>query len=686
MKFYINSLEMKRLALLLFVPFVLMGCKETKMPNAIDLADLDTTIAPGEDFYQYANGGWIKRTEIPSDRVRYGAFDILQEQTEEKVKDILFRAWERKGDTTNQDWLKIGDFYASGMDTVAIEAAGLTPLEPDLDIIKNLAEPADLVREFARERPIGGGDPFYVSVDQDSKDATAYILNISQNGLGMPDRDYYFGDDERVKGLQDAYIKMLTRFFVLMGTDEANATSMAADVFELERKMAEASLSRLEYRDPHLTYNKLTEEQLQKLTPNIDWKVFFQNLGIEMPKEVLVDNPKFLQAIDKLLKETPINIWKDYLAVHFVTSYASALSQPFADASFDFYGKALSGQQVQSPRWRRVMRTTQGILGEVIGKAYVAENFPPEAKERMLTLVQNLRAAYRERMAELPWMSAETKQKAQEKLDAITVKIGYPDKWRDYTDLSIARDSYVQNIRNGQVFQFMYTMSKLGKPVDRTEWFMYPQTVNAYYSPVMNEIVFPAAILQPPFFDMNADDAVNYGAIGVVIGHEITHGFDDQGRQYNKDGNLQNWWTSEDSLRFTEYTKLLVDQFNSFEMLPGKFVNGSLTLGENLADYGGLTISVHAFQKVLQAQGEGADKKEIDGFTPLQRFFLAYAKVWRNLTRPEEMARRLVEDVHAPGMYRVDGGVYNIDAFYQAFEVPTTSRYYRAPDERPSIW
>ena len=587
---------MKRLALLLFVPFVLMGCKETKMPNAIDLADLDTTVAPGEDFYQYANGGWIKRTEIPSDRVRYGAFDILQEQTEEKVKDILFRAWERKGDTTNQDWLKIGDFYASGMDTVAIEAAGLTPLEPDLDIIKNLAEPADLVREFARERSIGGGDPFYVSVDQDSKDATAYILNISQNGLGMPDRDYYFGDDERIKGLQDAYIKMLTRFFVLMGNDEANATSMASDVFELERKMAEASLSRLEYRDPHLTYNKLTEEQLQKLTPNIDWKVFFQNLGVEMPKEVLVDNPKFLQAIDKLLKETPINVWKDYLSVHFVTSYASALSQPFADASFDFFGKALSGQQVQSPRWRRVMRTTQGVLGEVIGKAYVAENFPPEAKERMLTLVQNLRAAYRERMAELPWMSAETKQKAQEKLDAITVKIGYPDKWRDYTDLSISRDSYVQNIRNGQVFQFMYTMSKLGKPVDRTEWFMYPQTVNAYYSPVMNEIVFPAAILQPPFFDMNADDAVNYGAIGVVIGHEITHGFDDQGRQYNKDGNLQNWWTSEDSLRFTEYTKLLVDQFNSFEMLPGKFVNGSLTLGENLADYGGLTISVHAFQ------------------------------------------------------------------------------------------
>ena len=447
----------------------------------------------------------------------------------------------------------------------------------------------------------------------------------------MPDRDYYFGDDERIKGLQDAYIKMLTRFFVLMGNDEANATSMASDVFELERKMAEASLSRLEYRDPHLTYNKLTEEQLQKLTPNIDWKLFFQNLGVEMPNEVLVDNPKFLQAIDKLLKETPINVWKDYLAVHFITSYASALSQPFADASFDFYGKALSGQQVQSPRWRRVMRTTQGVLGEVIGKAYVAENFPPEAKERMLTLVQNLRAAYRERMAELPWMSAETKQKAQEKLDAITVKIGYPDKWRDYTDLSISRDSYVQNIRNGQVFQFMYTMSKLGKPVDRTEWFMYPQTVNAYYSPVMNEIVFPAAILQPPFFDMNADDAVNYGAIGVVIGHEITHGFDDQGRQYNKDGNLQNWWTSEDSLRFTEYTKLLVDQFNSFEMLPGKFVNGSLTLGENLA-------------------------------------------------------RRLVEDVHAPGIYRVDGGVYNIDAFYQAFEVPTTSRYYRAPDERPSIW
>ena len=656
------------------------------MPKPIDLADLDTTVAPGEDFYQYSNGGWLKRTEIPSDRVRYGAFDVLQEQTEEKVKDILFRAWERKGDTTNQDWLKIGDFYASGMDTAAIEQAGLSPLEPDLDIIKSLVTPADLVREFARERSIGGGDPFYVSVDQDSKEATRYIMTISQNGLGMPDRDYYLGDDDRTKALQDAYIKMLTRMFVLMGNKDDVATSMASDVFDLERKMATASLSRLEYRDPHLTYNKLTSAELQKLTPNIDWNVFFQNLGVDIPSELLVDNPKFLQEVNKLLVEMPINVWKDYLAVHFVTGYASALSTPFADASFEFFGKVLSGQQVQSPRWRRVMRMTQSILGEVIGKAYVAQNFPPAAKERMVNLVKNLRAAYRERMAQLPWMSEETKKKAQEKLDAITVKIGYPDKWRDYTDLSIARDSYVQNIRNGQVFQFMYTMSKLGNPVDRTEWFMYPQTVNAYYSPQLNEIVFPAAILQPPFFDVNADDAVNYGAIGVVIGHEITHGFDDQGRQYNKEGNLQNWWTSEDSLRFTEYTKLLVDQFNAFEVLPGKFVNGSLTLGENLADYGGLTISVHAFEKVLASQGADAAQKQIDGLTPMQRFFLGYSKVWRNLTRPEEMARRLVEDVHAPGMFRVNGGVYNIDAFYKAFEVPTTSKYYRTPEQRPSIW
>ena len=677
---------MKRLWFVLFLPILFVGCEESKMSKPIDLADLDTSVAPGDDFYQYANGGWVKRTEIPSDRVRYGAFDILQEQTEEKVKDILFRAWERKGDTTNADWLKIGDFYASGMDTTAIEAAGLTPLDPDLDIIRSLTEPADLVREFARERSIGGSDPFYVSVEQDSKDATTYILSISQSGLGMPDRDYYFGDDERVKKLQEAYIKMTTRFFVLMGNSETNAATMAKDVFDLEKKMAEASLSRLEYRDPHLTYNKLTGEELQKLTPAIQWEVFFQNLGIDMPKTLLVDNPKFLKAIDQLLQETPINIWKDYLAVHFVNGYATALSKDFADASFEFFGKTLSGQQEQSPRWRRVMRMTQSVLGEVIGKAYVAENFPPAAKERMLTLVQNLRVAYRERMADLPWMSAETKQKAQEKLDAITVKIGYPDKWRDYTDLSIARDSYVQNIRNGQVFQFMYNMSKLGQPIDKTEWYMYPQTVNAYYNPLLNEIVFPAAILQPPFFDVDADDAVNYGAIGVVIGHEITHGFDDQGRQYNKDGNLQNWWTSEDSLKFTEYSKLLIDQFNAFEPLPGKFVNGSLTLGENLADYGGLTISVHALQKVLKEQGADAENKKIDDFTPLQRFFLGYAKVWRNVMRDEEMARRLVEDVHAPGMYRVDGGVYNIDEFYKAFEVPTTSKYYRAPDERPSIW
>lgn len=664
----------------------MLGCQPKGSDSkALDLADMDQSIAPGDDFYQYANGGWLKTAKIPDDRTRYGAFDVLQEQTEERVKDILFRAADRMGDTTDVDFVKIGDFFASGMDTATIEEVGLQPIFPDLEMISTLADPKDLIREIARERAIGGSSPFYVSVEQDSKEATSMILSFYQSGLGMPDRDYYFDESENGQKLRDAYMEMLVKTFELLGKDENVAKGIAKDVFDFEKRLAAASLTRLQYRDPHLVYNKLTVPELAKVAPNIDWDLYFQNLGIEKPAALLVDNPKFFTEVSNMVKDVPINVWADYLTAQFMSSYSSCLNAKYENIAFDFYGRALSGQQVQQPRWKRVMRQTQGALGEAIGKFYVAECFPPEAKQRMQELVQNLRKTYRERMGQLTWMSDETKQKAQEKLDAITVKIGYPDKWRDYSALSVARDSYAYNVRNAYTYRFNRTMAKLGKPIDRTEWFMTPQTVNAYYNPTMNEIVFPAAILQPPFFDMKADDAVNYGGIGVVIGHEITHGFDDQGRQYNKEGNLENWWSAEDSLRFTEYSQLLVDEFNAFDVIDGIHINGKLTLGENLADYGGLTISVHALEGVL-ANEQGAADKKIDGFTPLQRFFLSYAKIWRNLTRDQELIRRLKDDVHAPGKYRVDGGVYNIDEFYTAFEVNPSSPYYREPAKRPTIW
>ncbi|PIE83780.1 MAG: peptidase M13 [Bacteroidia bacterium] len=677
----------KHISLLLAgVALTLAACNSNSMSHKpIDPEDLNTSVAPGDDFYEYSNGGWISRAEIPSDRARFGAFDVLQEETQARIKELLFAAAERQGDSGSMEWQQIGDFFRSGMDTAAIEQAGLKPIAPDLQLIGQLETPEDVVREIARERSIGGGNPFYVTVEQDSKNATAMILSFYQSGLGMPDRSYYFNEDERSKELRAAYLRMVDTLFRLMGRDAEQAGTTARDILALETKLAEPSLTRLEYRDPHLIYNKLTAAELAKLCPNINWDGYFLNLGVNKPDTMLVDNPKFLAAISGLLVSEPISLWRDYLTLHYLLAYTGSLSHAFEEASFAFYGTALTGQKEMRPRWKRVATMTQQFLGEAVGKFYVEKYFPAAAKERMVALVENLRAAYAKRLDAVEWMSPQTKEKAKEKLAAMVVKVGYPDRWRDYMDLIIVPESYAANLRNGYTFSFNYTMSKLGQPVDRTEWHMTPQTVNAYYSPTMNEIVFPAGILQPPFFDMEADDAMNYGAIGVVIAHEMTHGFDDQGRLYNKEGNLRDWWTKEDAERFNAKCQLLVEEFDAFELLKGEHVNGKLTLGENLADYGGLVISMAAFKQQLQATGEEANR-EVDGFTPLQRFFLAYSKVWRNKSTEEEQLRRLKEDVHSPGKFRVNGAVYNIDEFYEAFEVSEQSPYYRSADKRPTIW
>ena len=653
--------------------------------KAIMKEDMDLTVDPGTDFYRYSNGGWISRTKIPDDKTRYGAFDILAEETERKVKDIVYDAWNRKGDTTDAEWIKLGNFFAAGMDTATIDAMGYEPIKPDLDNIAMVAKPEDVVRQLARLCPLGCRIPFYITVQEDSRDVTQMSLSIYQAGLGMPDRDYYLDSGADYERIRAAYISMLEGFMRVQGYEEAAAKEVARDVFEFEKRLAKGSMTRVERRDPIRTYNKLTLEELQKLTPNFDWSLYFQNMGIEIPKTLIVDSPSFLELVNRELVATPINVWKDYMSLQLMTDYSGVLSSEIDQLSFEFYGKTLSGQPVQRARWKRVLSVTQSALGEAIGREYVAKYFPPESKNRMEGIVENLRSTLRETILGLEWMSDSTKERAVAKLDAMGLKIGYPSKWKDYSDLTVSRDRYALNVRNARIFEFNEEMSKLGKPVDKEEWFMYPQTVNAYYSPTRNEIVFPAAILQPPFFYPNGDDAVNYGAIGVVIGHEITHGFDDQGRMYNKDGNLENWWTDGDALRFKELTQLVVEQYNGF-VLEGEHVNGSLTLGENLADYGGLSIAYRALEKALKAKGESVQSPLIDGFTPQQRFFLAYSKVWRNVVRPEESKRRLKTDVHSPGEFRVNGAVYNIPAFYEAFKVPEDGPYYRSPAQRPTIW
>lgn len=666
------------------ITVLLLSCGK-KEEKALMKEDMDLTVAPGDDFYQYANGGWLAANSIPADKTRYGSFDVLDEETQQQVKKLFDRAVAGQGDTACELTQKIGAFYKSGMDTLMIDSLEFAPLEPDLAQIDAILSPSDLVGEWARELPLGNGMPFQARVIQDAKSVNEYIFTLFASGYGMPERNYYFDESERGVEIQEAYQKMITKLFVLLGKEQDVAESIADDIYNLEKKLAEKSHTVLQMRDPQLRYNKMTMAELQELTPHIDWELYLQNLGVDIPEYLLVDNPEYFSALNTLLKEEPVNVWKDYLSYHLILTYAKALHTPVREATFDFYSRTLSGQEQDVPRWKRVIGACNSAMGEVVGQLYVKEYFPASSKERMLTMVENIRTAYRERLKNVTWMSDSTKEKAIEKLDCMTVKIGYPDEWKDYSDLSVSATKYAFNIRNAHTFDFFENMSRLGQPVDRTEWFMPPHQVNAYYNPTMNEIVFPAAILQPPFFYSAADDAMNYGAIGVVISHEITHGFDDKGRLFDKDGNLKEWWTAEDADRFQALTKNLVEQFSAFEPVEGYHINGELTLGENLADYGGLTISLHALNLALD-QDEKAANAKIDDFTPHQRFFLSYAKVWRCLIREETLIRRVKEDVHSPAKYRVNGGVYNIDAFYDAFDVSETSPYYRAPEDRPRIW
>ncbi len=651
---------------------------------ALDVQNMDTTIKPGDDFYDYVNGTWIKNHPIPPDKNSISAFDELMEKNRHDIREIIEEAASDLNALPGSNTQKIGTFYNSGMDTVSIEQQGIKPIKKFFDKIDSIRNINDVQSVAAYFQTYQIGPFFYLFSNQDSKNSASVIAGCYQAGIGLPDRDYYFNNDGPTKKIREEYIVHLTKMFELLNDQPDVAAKNAQTVMKIETELAKASFTHVENQDPQKTYNKLTPEGLAKLSPDINWKSYFANVGYADISEVNVYQPSFLKELSAMMKTVPVDDWKTFLRWHLINNTAAYLNDDFVKQNFDFYSKSLSGQEQMKPRWKRVLDETSSDLGECIGQLYVQKYFPPEAKQKMTNLVMNLKKSLKQRIENLTWMGPETKKEAIAKLDKMGVKVGYPDKWRDYSGLEITSQPYVLNVANSGAFDFRYSMDKIGKPVDPTEWGMTPQTVNAYYNPNRNEIVFPAGILQPPFFNMYADDAVNYGAIGMVIGHEMTHGFDNMGRQFDKDGNLRDWWTKDDSKAFKEHTKMLVDQYNKYEVLDSTFVNGQLTLGENIADLGGITVALNAYKLSLQGKEQ---PKPIDGFTDLQRFFMSYAQIWRTNMRQKELRRRVKTDEHSPAKIRINGVVYNVPEFYTAFPgIKPEDKLYRPSDERPVIW
>jgi putative endopeptidase len=675
-----------RLGLALAVLTAVAAGAQTPPPaktRAIDPANFDTSAKPCEDFYTHANGSWLKAHPIPADRASYGAFQELADRNRDVLKKILEETSARTDWPQGSAEQKVGDFYASGMDAAGREKAGAAPLAPALAAIAKLKSPSDLPAVLAELHLSGVSAGFGFRVAQDAKDSTRYIGIFNQGGLGLPDRDYYLKDDPKSKDLKAAYEAHVAKLLELAGSAPDAAKAEAAAILALETKLAQASITRVENRDPQKTYNKRTVAALNAEAPGFDFAKFLADLGATTATEVNVRQPGFFTAFAALTRSVPPAEWRTYLRWHAARTDAPLLSRAFQDEDFAFNGKKLNGTPQQEEPWRRVQAATDFALGEAVGPIYVARAFSPRAKERTKILVENMRAALKERIDALPWMSPETKAQAQRKLAAFGVKIGYPDVWRDYTALVISRSvSYAENVRRARIFETKRNLAKLGKPIDRTEWGMTPPTVNAYYNASMNEIVFPAGILQPPFFYEDGDDAVNYGGIGVVIGHEMSHGFDDSGSQYDADGNLKNWWTPEDRKAYDARTALIVKQFDSYKPLPDLAINGKLTLGENIGDLGGIKIAYAALQKALA----GKPREKIDGFTPEQRFFLSYATIWRSQYRDESMRVQLNTNPHSPGHWRAIGPPSNLPEFYDAFGCAEGTPMRRAEADRPSIW
>jgi putative endopeptidase len=645
-----------------------------------DKTGMDTTAKPGDNFFQYASGNWMKTTEIPASETGWGSFYTLYNDNQKNLRTTL-EALASGSNPAGSAEQKVGDLYASGMDTVAIEKLGFDPIKPQLAKIDALTDYKQMIDLLSSGYKTGDGELFGFGIAPDDRISTKYAVNFTQDGLNLPNRDYYFKTDAASENIRKEYVKYITQLFTLTGVDAATAAKNAADILKLETTIAASHLTPVELRDPVANYNKFTVADFQKQVPDIDLKKVLSNLDVKTDT-VLVGQPKYFKALDGLLKSEPIAIWKEKLKFDQLNGSANSLSKAFRDANFEFFGKTLNGQKVQKERWKKMVTTVDGGLGELLGKLYVDKYFTADAKKRMLDLVNNLQAVYRLRIEKLDWMSPETKTKALAKLDAFTKKIGYPDKWKNYDDVAIDKGTYYKNNESIAIHNYKRMVEKMGKPVDKTEWAMTPPTVNAYYNPAFNEIVFPAGILQFPFFDKDADDAINYGAIGAVIGHEMTHGFDDQGSQYDKDGNLKNWWTKEDASKFKTKVQLVIDQYNKYTVLNDLHINGALTQGENLADIGGLAIAYQAFKNTEQGKGD----TKIDGFTPDQRFFLSFGQVWRIKNRDERLRMRISVDPHSPEMYRVNGPLSNMPEFYKAFNVKPGDKLYREEADRVKVW
>jgi putative endopeptidase len=681
-----NIHHMKRLLFPITVFFIMttIGCTEqgkTGMTQGLNISDMDTTVSPGESFYQYATGGWQKANPIPDEYARYGSFDKLREENQHQIQALIqeLSGQDYENGTNAQ---KVGDLYSIGMDSVKLNSDGAEPIRPLLQKIADVVSKEDIIRVSAQLSKVVSNPFFGFSVGPDDKNSSMNIVHIYQSGIGMGDRDYYLLQNEHSQNLRAAYIKLMETQFQNTGYSEADAKKAAANVMKIETELAGAHVTKEMRRLPELNYHKLLVSELDNQVAPFAWNIYFDELGAAGIDSLNVSQIEPVKAAIAIIEREPIEVLKDYLSWKVINSAANYLSDDFVNANFEFYGRTMSGSKELRPRWRRTIDAVNGAMGEAVGQLYVEKYFPAEAKERMLNLVENLKISLGERISQLEWMSDATKEKAQEKLGTFIVKIGYPDKWKDYSSLEIKDDSYWQNIMRASEFAWEEMMDELGKPVDRTKWYMSPQTVNAYYSPSSNEICFPAGILQPPFFYMDGDDAINYGGIGVVIGHEMTHGFDDQGRKFDKDGNLTDWWTAEDAARFDERAKVLVDFFDNIVVLDTVHANGTFTLGENIADHGGLQVAYHAFQKTDQAKKD----ENIDGFTPAQRFFLSYAGLWAGNVRDAEILRLTQIDPHSLGKWRVDGALPHIEAWYEAFGIDSEDPMYVPAEERASIW
>jgi putative endopeptidase len=650
-----------------------------QLKSGLDLAGFDRSVRPQDDLYKFAGGTWLANTAIPADRSNYGSFIILDDQAQEEVKQLIVAASQQANRPAGSDAQKVGDYYLAFMDTTRVESLGLAPLNDELARIDAIATARDVARYIGRSQRLGMAQPFAWFSSPDKDNSSVYLGALYQNGLTMPDRDYYLSPDEKYATFRAKFAEYVEQMLARAG--ERNARSAAARIAALETRIANYQWTKVQNRDPVKTHNPMTLPEYQKLAPGFDWLAFFEGMGAPAQR-LEIYQPSFIKGMAQLVKTVPVSDWRVYFKFQLLDDYAPALSTQFADLEFGFHEKTLNGVPEPRPRWRRAVDSMDGNLGELIGRLFVESHFGAEAKARMLELVGNLLKAFDSSIDDLEWMSPQTRAAAKTKLSKITVKIGYPDKWRDYSSLVIKGDDLVGNLLRSSEFQHQRYVTRTGGPVDKGEWLMTPQTVNAYYNPTTNEITFPAAILRWPFFDMDADPAVNYGGIGSVIGHEISHGFDDSGRQYDGDGNLRDWWTAEDGTKFKQLAAELVKQYSGYRVLDNRPLNGELTLGENIGDLSGMAVAFKAYKISLA----GKTAPEIDGFTGDQRFFLGWAQVWRRKYRDEELLKRLVTDPHSPSEFRANGPAGNIDAFYEAFSVKAGDRMYRAPAERVKIW